>query len=131
MREVGHIKMVFLVLGHKGQPFEFGHQRARELFRDAPNIDPDPPEGGPFSRRGWPFEMEWWSEQYGRWLDSPGGKPFRYRYSRFDLDWARRHFPENLRPALIPDRDRRSLAQSQSSRRDSGASGAEYRNVLS
>ncbi len=62
--------------------------------------DPDPPEGGPFSRRGWPFEMEWWAEQYGRWLDSPGGQPFRYRYSRFDLDWARRHLPEFDDPEL-------------------------------
>lgn len=56
--------------------------------------DPDPPEGGPFSRRGFPFEMEWWAEQYRRWLDGPGRKPFRFRYGRFNLQWACRHFPE-------------------------------------
>ncbi len=56
--------------------------------------DPDPPDGGPFSRRGWPSEMEWWAEQYGWWLDGPGREPFLFDYHRFNLAWARQHSPE-------------------------------------
>lgn len=56
--------------------------------------DPDPPEGGPFSRRGLPNELEWWAQQYGWWLEGPGGEPFVFDYDRFNLAWARQFPPD-------------------------------------
>ncbi len=87
-REAGGRFFLYLHLLDPHTPYE-----PPEPFRSR-FADPDPPGRGPFSQRGWPFEMDWWSEQYRWWLDGSGGKPFLFNYDRFNLIWARQHFPE-------------------------------------